>query len=622
MTSDGQLSEVLSDFARTMVTDFSIQAILDELVGRIVEMLPVTAAGVTLISPGVEPRYVAASDGSALRFEQLQTDLGEGPCLAACQSNETISVPDLHAEGRFPTFTARALEAGLVAVFALPLRHRKHQLGALDLYRDSAGELNAEAMIAAQTLADVTTAYLVNAEARADLEESSRRYRHISLHDPLTGLPNRVLLMERLEQAILRSRRSALSAAVLFIDLDQFKGVNDRYGHGVGDDVLVEVARRLSDVLRPGDTLARVSGDEFVAVCEEVTTVAQAEGVVARLDAALARPLVLPGSVELSISASVGVAFTGQDVVAEDVVDASDKAMYRAKQAGGARHEFLNARDRGIATYEAGLQRDLHGLLGRDELHLAYQPIVETADGHLTGVEALLRWRHPSRGLVMPSVLVPLAERAGEIPAIGKWVLEGASAEQDHWQHAYPVSDVTISVNVSAQQLMSDGFVATVAAIVRARCSPPERLVLEMTESVSVQDGQRALALLNDLKELGVKLALDDFGTGYSSLSYLRQFPFDIVKIDQTFIAGLARDQASQIIVASTIQLAHELGLTVTAEGVETIEQHHELIRLGCDSCQGFYFARPMASAGIDTLIDPLGNGNHLPARTLAQIKR
>jgi diguanylate cyclase (GGDEF)-like protein len=465
-------------------------------------------------------------------------------------------------------------------------------------------------MKAAQTLADVATAYIVNAEGRADLSEASYRSRQISLHDVLTGLPNRALLMERLEHSLLRGRRSGLTSAVFFVDLDRFKVVNDTFGHRVGDEVLVAVGARLSEVLRPGDTLARLSGDEFVALCEDLDNPAQANIIVSRLDAAFEQPFSLSG-VELKISASIGIAFTGRGRAdaPEDVLHAADMAMYRAKRAGGAGHEVLDLRDQHLASFQAGLERDMHGLLGRRELHLDYQPIVATGDGHITGVEALLRWTHPSRGLVTPGLLIPLAERAGLVPAIGRWVLQEATDEQDHWRADYRVDDVAVSVNVSAHQLISAGFVDIVAAVLSAHKGRAELLTLEMTESVFVTDGERALIVLNDLKALGVKLALDDFGTGYSSLSYLLQFPVDIVKIDKIFIAGLGRDGANQAIVAAVIQLAHDLGSEVVAEGVETIEQHRELARLGADFCQGFYFAHPMPAVDLGTLIEHRGEG-------------
>jgi len=326
------LSELLSEFARTLVTDFPIQAILDHLVGRIVDVLPINAAGVTLISPGSGPQYVAASDPSALRYEKLQTQLGEGPCTAAYESGSAVAVADLRSERRFPKFGPRALAEGLRAVFTFPLRHGDNQIGALDLYSTTPGLLDERGMAAAQTLADVTAAYLLNAQAREELREFSFHAWHSSLHDPLTGLPNRTLLLERIEHGIARCARTHKIVAVFFADLDLFKSVNDRFGHHTGDQLLVAVARRLSGLLRPGDTLARLGGDEFVVLCEELDDSSQAEPIAARFKAAFVAPFVL-NAVEVQISASIGVAFAGRsDDSAEDVLHNADTEMYRAKR--------------------------------------------------------------------------------------------------------------------------------------------------------------------------------------------------------------------------------------------------------------------------------------------------
>jgi EAL domain-containing protein (putative c-di-GMP-specific phosphodiesterase class I) len=261
------------------------------------------------------------------------------------------------------------------------------------------------------------------------------------------------------------------------------------------------------------------------------------------------------------------------------------------------------------------LERALPGAAERGELHLAYQPIVAAAGGRLTGVEALLRWTHPSRGLVSPTALIPLAEQSGQIIEIGQWVLERAWSDVHRWQNEQ-ADDIAVSVNVSAHQLMSPDFADTVAAVLASNPTDPGLLTLEITESVFVRGGERVLFMLNDLKDMGVKLALDDFGTGYSSLGYLMRFPVDTVKIDRTFVANLESDRASHTIVSAVIQLSHGLGMTATSEGVEAADQHHALTRLGCDSCQGFYFARPMAAERIDTLLRDHSNGSapRLPA--------
>jgi diguanylate cyclase (GGDEF)-like protein len=606
MDIERRLSDVLSEFARTLVTDFPIQSILDHLVVRIVDVLPISAAGVTLISPGADPHYIAASDDSAMRFEQLQTELGEGPCLIAYEHGEAVVVPDLRADDRFPRFSARAIEEGLAAVFTFPLRHDDLQLGALDLYRTSAGPMNAGAMTAAQTLADVASAYLLNAQARSDLRDSSERARESALHDALTGLPNRTLLVQRLVHAILRCRRSEKLVAILFADLDRFKAVNDTYGHHIGDELLVAVGARLTDLLRPGDTLARLAGDEFVILCEDLESTSQVEPLANRIDTALAETFVLNG-IEVQISASVGIAFAGRgDDIPEQILQDADTAMYQAKRKGGARHGMVDVGEQRLAHNRATLNRDLRGALERCELRTEYQPIVATADGRITGVEALLRWAHPVRGIVAPDTVVPLAEQSGLIVEIGRWVLTQACLDLQRWHRHDQHHELEICVNISSSQLMAPDFSATVAAVLAETSTDSNLLTLEITESVFIQDSDRALIVLNDLKRLGVKLALDDFGTGYSSLSYLKQFPVNIVKIDRAFIADLGREPTSRLIVSAIVRLAHSLQMTVVAEGIESKSQYDEVLALDCDSYQGYFFARPGSAEALDSLMDNL----------------
>jgi len=327
-----KLSEVLSEFARTVITDFPIQAILDHLVQRIVQVLPITSAGVTLISPGAAPHYISASDDSALRYERLQSEVGEGPCLAAYTAGEAVLIPDLRRDELFPIFRPAALAAGLAAVFTFPLRHGDGRLGALDLYRDTAGHLDPRELETAQTLADVAAAYLLNAQARDDAQATADHFHHRSLHDALTGLPNRMLLQERIEHAALRSKRSQASTAVFFIDLDRFKLVNDTHGHRVGDELLLEVASRLSSLVRAGDTLARVSGDEFVCLCEDLQGPEDMDALAERMVVALARPFVVAGT-EVQITASVEMALADSSHdISQQLVMKADMAMYQGSE--------------------------------------------------------------------------------------------------------------------------------------------------------------------------------------------------------------------------------------------------------------------------------------------------
>jgi diguanylate cyclase (GGDEF)-like protein len=560
------------------------------------------------------PRYIAASDKNALRFERLQTKIGEGPCLSAFESGEPVAVPDLTMDGRFPHFAPAAVEAGLAAVFTFPLRHGEGRLGALDLYRDIPGALTPGDMDAAQTLADVAAAYLLNAQSREEARATSDRFHHSAQHDPLTGLPNRLLLQDRLEHAALRAQRSNTNAAILFADLDRFKQVNDLHGHPVGDELLLAVAQRLSGLVRPGDTLARVSGDEFVFLCEDLHSPADVEILARRIGLAFARPFELSG-MELSVTASVGVAFagSGEDISSQLVVEA-DAAMYEAKRKGGASHKIVDLRPAFRTRDRDSLELDLRAAFTAEELTVAYQPIVRSDDGMMTGVEALVRWMHPQRGAVPASTLVSLAEQSRLIGDIGAWVMERSCRDRGRWLDEHPGEPLDLAVNISASQLLRRDFRATVARVLASTGMDPAALVLEITEDVFVEDGEQTMAVLVELKELGVRLALDDFGTGYSSLSHLRRLPVNIVKIDQTFIAGIGDDPAGGAIVAAVTELAHALGLAVTAEGVETQVQRDKVSAIGCEFAQGYYYARPMTASTITAQLAKVPAGSlYLP---------
>lgn len=618
MVHDDTLSQVLSDFARTMATDFPIQAILDHLVEQIVDILPITAAGVTLISDGRAPHYVAASGPEALRFEQIQTDSGQGPCLTAFASGDPVVVADLTREARWPVFTSVALAQGMAAVFAFPMRHGDGRLGALDLYRDTTGPLDARDVRAAQTLADVATAYLLNARAREVARQNSDEFEHHALHDPLTGLANRTTLQHRLDAAGERAAATGSCTAVLFVDLDRFKLVNDTYGHQVGDELLYAVGVRLAALVRPGDTLARVSGDEFVFLYEGLHDAGDVVGLATRVEAAFRNPFVL-GNATVSVTASVGaaVAAAHEDVSRELVVRA-DAAMYQAKRAGGARHRWVDKRVTRRGGERDDLDRDLRAALADDGLDLAYQPVVTTKDGRLVGLEALLRWQHPTRGTVPALSMVRTAEQSGLIGPLGAWVLERACAQREKWQRSHPSRPLDLAVNVSARQLLDPAFVGTVHDVMSRTAMDPRSLVLEVTENVLVEDTVAVTAVLTGLRSMGVRLALDDFGTGFSSLSYLRRLPIDIVKIDQAFVADVDDDQAGAgfEIVAAVTNLAHVLGHVVTAEGVETHAQRDAVAAVGCDLAQGQYYSRPLSAADVAIRLDQLEQDRPMPSGT------
>ncbi len=604
MVNEDKLSAVLSEFARTLITDFPIQGILDHLVARIVEVLPVTSAGVTLISAGTAPHYIAASDRAALRYEQLQTQVGQGPCLAAFETGGAVSVADLATDSRFPLFAPAAVAAGLAAVFTFPLRHGDGRLGALDLYRDSPGTLDDGDMAAAQTLADVAAAYLLNAQARDDAQAASDRFHHEALHDPLTGLPNRLLLHERLEHATLRARRSQTHSAILFADIDRFKHVNDTYGHTAGDELLVSVANRLTALMRAEDTLVRFSGDEFVILCEDLHCVADAERLVERIQNAFVEPFTL-GDRRLTISASVGIAYAGPgDDVDRQLLIEADLAMYNAKRRSNLGPRVGAGRNASDRCADGRLETDLRAALAFDQLDVVYQPIVDLHDQHVVGVEALLRWDHPTRGVVAPTTIIEIAERSDLINDIGGWVLQRACHDHGRWTARRPELRLDLAVNVSARQIADDGLTTALATILSATGMDPAMLVLEMTESVLIDNAAASVATLTSVADLGIRLALDDFGSGYSSLDYLDRLPVHIVKIDQQFIARLTHADADTTVIAGITSIAHGLGLTVIAEGVETRTQHDLVRSLGCDYAQGYLYARPMDAAALELHLD------------------
>ena len=585
---DQQLSQVLVDFAHTLGTDCSVQRILDTLVQRIVDILPVTGAGVMVASGEHELQSISATDDVIRTIEALQDELDEGPCWEAYRTGVPVAVDDLSSDTRFPAFSPRARDSGLAAVFTFPMRLHGDRLGAIDLYRDVPGPLGEWDARAGQVLADVAAAYLYNAQLRLDASATVARLSHRSLHDPLTGLANRTLFEELLEQAVARARRSHHEAAVLYIDLDRFKAVNDRYGHHAGDELLVAAAERITGVLRPGDCLARLGGDEFAVLCEDLPDSQAAEAVADRIVAVMAEAFLVGGRA-LSVTASVGIAFSGpgQDIPQELVRDA-DHAMYEAKQRGGARRAVGEPGARLAADGRQDLEDELAGAQWQRELALHYQPVVDLRTGRTTGVEALLRWQHPERGLVLPDVVVPSAERTGLIPPLGEWVLQRACADARAWHRTQP--GLQVGVDVSALQVTAPDFLPALERALADSSVDPATVFLEVTESALLHDTARALDVLREVKQLGVRLSLDDFGTGCSSLAHLRQFPFDVVKIDRSFTADVLDDPTTRSIVAAMVDLGHVLDLTVTAEGVEREAEHDAVVELGLDHAQGLWY--------------------------------
>jgi diguanylate cyclase (GGDEF)-like protein len=426
------------------------------------------------------------------------------------------------------------------------------------------------------------------------MERKRAQLAHEALHDPLTGLPNRTLFRDRCLQALAGIGRTTSGIGVLFVDLDGFKQVNDSLGHAGGDRLLVEAGDRIRHALRAGDTVSRFGGDEFTVLGATLDNRQDAAQLAQRVARTLGAPFKIAGR-EVAFTCSIGIAFTFERSVDPDaLVHDADLAMYRAKERGGACYEIFGQSLRARTVKRRELESQLRTALDEHQLRIAYQPQVELATGRMTGLEALVRWEHPERGLIAAGEFIRTAEDTGMIHALGGWVLSQACRDYARWQAAGALDgDVGIAVNLSPRQLARGDIVDATAAALAETAMNPRRLCLEVTEGAVVSNGARAGSVLKRLKSLGVCIAIDDFGVGYASLGYLERFPIDMLKIDRSLVDGVATEARKQRVVATVMALAETLGLTVVAEGIEVPEDAEELITLGCRYGQGFLYARP-----------------------------
>jgi diguanylate cyclase (GGDEF)-like protein/PAS domain S-box-containing protein len=578
-------------------------------------VLDLAAAAVAQLGRVADRARAVAADQEALRMVELVHD-----AYIAVDLDGVVVDWNPEAEAVFGWPREEALGRAL-ADLAVPARHRQlFEEHLQDLFvRGTAPLVPRRELIAvhrsgAEFPVQVTAwAHSRSGSGRVcgfvrDLSERKRFEGQLAsqaLHDRLTTLPNRVLLRDRVEHALARAGRQGASVALLIADIDRFKLVNESLGHDGGDRLLVAVAERLTDLLRPGDTVARMGGDEFALLCEDVAGYDDAVGIASRVLGAFEKPFEVQGA-ELALTASVGVAVGSLDGPAPELLlrDA-DVAMYRAKESGRDRYEVFDETMLAGTTARISVENDLRRGIAQGQLRLYYQPIVHLDTGAIAGFEALVRWQHPERGLLPPSEFIASAEASGLIVPLGRHVLSEACLQAATWADTHPSGErLRISVNVSAKQLSQPGWSDEVAQVLAESGLAPRQLVLEITESVLMDDTDVTAVRLEELRRLGVRIAIDDFGTGYSSLGYLRRLPVDILKIDKSFIDGVAEGPHESALARAVVKLASTLRLEAVAEGISTRKQLLQLRRLRCPYGQGFFFSRPQPSAAVPRLLD------------------
>jgi diguanylate cyclase (GGDEF)-like protein len=546
---------------------------------------------------GDEQNYLAD-----LELSWADIEIGRGPTGTAIRTGLTDINQDYASNPRAALWREAALAHGYRSSIGLPLNGKKHVLGALTIYSAEAGAFEREEVKLLEEMANDLAYGIETLRTRAEHEAAERKLEFLAHHDMLTGLPNRVLLRDRFEQAVAQADRDRSGVAVLFLDLDNFKQVNDTLGHNFGDQLLVKVVERLRGCLRDSDTISRQGGDEFIVLLPHLGDIGAIGGIAQHIIEEFSEAFEID-NYSLNTTFSVGISLFPSDSREFDtLLRNADTALYQAKDSGRNTYRFFSERMNLDAQEQLHLQGQLRSALKNQEFLLHYQPQIDIASERIVGVEALVRWEHPELGLIPPGRFIPLAERTGLIVPIGEWVLHEACRQAQTWREQG--QPLVMAVNLSALQFKRGTLIDTVIKALRESGLPAELLELELTESILLQDIDIAIRTLHSLKDMGVKLSIDDFGTGYSSLSYLKRLAVDKLKIDQSFVRDLTEDADSAAIVRAIIQLGHTMQLKVIAEGVEKDAQLEFLRNYGCDEVQGYLYSRPVAAAEFVKLLE------------------
>jgi len=573
------------------------QALLDEAVALITETLDTEHGAILEVVAGGDRVRLAAGAGAGIAGDADLERLPDPDRLLTgwvVSREEPVVVWEWASERRFDGAGLRG--RGIRSTAGAAIRGRTGAFGVIAVHSPTVGAFSTDDAQWLASMADLLASAL-------DREDSEARMRHQSLHDALTGLPNRTLFYDRIEHAFARAERSDARVAVFLLDVDQFKTINDSLGHEAGDDLLVALSARLQHVVRGSDTVARLGGDEFVVLCE-VENETEAFHVAERIADAWERPIPVAAGGEIFVSASIGITVATRPQSAETMLREADAAMYRAKDGGRGRYELFDEEMRQHAFARLRTESDLRRAVEREQFRVHYQPIFDVAAQRLLGVEALVRWDRPGNGIVGPADFIGLTEETGLIAPLGRWVLEQATAQVADWRARFPyAAELGVTVNVSGRQLARPEFLSEVENALERSGLEPGTLGLEITESVLLKDASLPRSTLEAVRARGVRVLLDDFGTGYSSLSRLKGIPVDAIKVDRSFVDGLGAEQDDTAIVSAIVDIADSLGLGTIAEGVETVEQLEALEGLGCQGAQGYLFAEPLCAVDFEELL-------------------